>query len=210
VWHNLKAGMRYSCANPGLWTALALAGMVNLATFPLQFGLLPIFARDVFSVGAAGLGLLGAALGVGSLLGSFLMTAIGSLPRAGRLMLLGTLLWCLFLLLFALIPHYETAVVVLVLMGIAQTMSLTNMTILLLGTASSDMRGRVMGLRSLAVAPLFLGGTVAGAAAEHVGAPLTTLGCAVVGLLITLWVAPWVPRATPRAETQAAETTSRA
>lgn len=206
VWHNLLDGMRYSCANPGLWTALALAGMVNLAAFPLQFGLLPIFARDVFSVGAAGLGLLGAALGVGSLLGSFLMTAIGTLQRAGVLMLLGTFLWCLFLLIFALIPHYVTAVVVLVLMGIFQTMSLTNMTILLLGTSSSDMRGRVMGLRSLAVAPLFLGGTVAGASAASFGAPLTTVGCAIVGILITLWVAPWIPRTTQPQETRTAET----
>ncbi|MGE3537457.1 MAG: MFS transporter [Candidatus Tectimicrobiota bacterium] len=194
LWQNLLAGMRYSCSDPGLWTALALAGLVNLVAFPLQFGLLPVFARDVFSVGAAGLGLLGAALGAGSLLGSILMAYIGSVSRAGRLMLLGTLGWFALLIVFALTPDYELALGVLVLMGIAQTFSLANMTVLLLGTASSDMRGRVMGLRSLAVAPLFLGGTLAGATTASVGAPLTTIGCAVIGLALTLWVAPWVPR----------------
>jgi hypothetical protein len=66
--------------------------------------------------------------------------------------------------------------------------------VLLLGTARSEMRGRVMGLRSLAVAPLLLGGTLAGAATTWVGAPLTTLGCAVIGLLITRGVALWIPR----------------
>lgn len=194
VWHNLLAGMRYSGSDPGLWTALVLAGMVNMVAFPLQFGLLPIFAREVFSVGAAGLGLLGAALGVGSLLGSFLMTAIGTLARAGRLMLLGTFGWLLLLAVFALTPDYYAALGVLVLMGIVQTISLTNMTILLLGRTSSEMRGRVMGLRALAVAPLFPGGTLAGVAAASFGAPLTTLICAAIGVLITLWVAPWVPR----------------
>jgi hypothetical protein len=51
-----------------------------------------------------------------------------------------------------------------------------------------------MGLRALAVAPLFLGGILAGAATSRVGAPLTTMGCAVLGLLLTAGLAPWVPR----------------
>ena len=58
---------------------------------------------------------------------------------------------------------------VLVLMGIAQTLALTNMTVLL-STTTSAMRGRIMGLRSLAVAPLFLGGILAGAATSRGGA----------------------------------------
>jgi predicted MFS family arabinose efflux permease len=194
VWQNLVAGMRYSYNNPGLWTALVLAGMVNMVAFPLQFGLLPIFARDVFHVGAAGLGLLGSALGIGSLLGSLLMAGMGAVQRAGRLMLAGTIGWLVLLILFALTPAYTMALGLLVLMGVAQTFSLTNMTVLLLGTASSDMRGRVMGLRSLAVAPLFVGGTLAGAATTWIGAPLTTIACAVIGLLIVLWVAPRIPR----------------
>jgi predicted MFS family arabinose efflux permease len=196
VWQNLLDGMRYSCSHAGLWTALVLAGMVNLVAFPLQFGLMPIFARDVFHVGAAGLGLLGSALGIGSLLGSLLMAFLGAVQHAGRLMLLGTTGWLGLLIVFSLIPHYETALGVLVLMGVAQTFSLTNMTVVLLSTASGEMRGRVMGLRSLAVAPLFLGGTLAGAATTSLGAPITTILCAVLGLLIVVWVAPWAPRQT--------------
>ncbi|MBM3225381.1 MAG: MFS transporter [Candidatus Tectomicrobia bacterium] len=194
IWKNLLDGLRYSGNHPGLWTALVLAGMVNLVAFPLQFGLLPLFARDVFSVGAAGLGLLGSALGLGSLLGSFLMAYVGAVHRAGRLMLFGTTGWLVFLMVFSLTPDYYFALAILVLMGVAQTFSLTNMTVLLLGTASSEMRGRVMGLRSLAVAPLFLGGTLAGAATTHIGVALTTILCAVIGLVIVLWVAPWIPR----------------
>ena len=188
--------MRYSYSNAGLWTALVLAGTVNMVAFPLQFGLLPIFARDVFHVGAAGLGLLGSALGVGSLVGSLLMASMGAVQRAGRWMLAGTTGWLVCLIFFALTPNYALALVVLVLLGVAQTCSLTNMAVLLLSTASSDMRGRVMGLRSLAVAPLFVGGTFAGAATSRIGAPLATIACAVIGFLIVLWVAPRSPRHT--------------
>jgi predicted MFS family arabinose efflux permease len=194
LWQTLAAGLHYSRSEAGLWTALVLAGLVNLAAFPLQFGLLPVFAREVFHVGAGGLGLLGAAIGVGAVLGSCLMAWVGAMHHAGRLMLWGTTGWFALLLVFALTPAYPLALGVLVLMGMAQTYALANMTVLLLGTARSDMRGRIMGLRSLAVAPLFLGGTLAGAAATSFGAPLTTVGCAVVGLLITGGIAPWIPR----------------
>ena len=95
---------------------------------------------------------------------------------------------------------YHVALGVLVVLGIAQTISLTNMSILLLGLASGEMRGRVMGLRSLAVAPLFPGGALAGAAAGSIGAPTTTLLCGVIGLVIVLWVAPWVPWRSARQE----------
>jgi hypothetical protein len=108
-------------------------------------------------------------------------------------MLWGTLGWFGLLGVFVYTPDYVLAIGVLVLMGMAQMMALTSITVLLLGTTRSDMRGRVMGLRSLAVAPLLLGGTLAGAAATSVGAPLTTMGSAIIGRLVTGGIAPWIP-----------------
>jgi MFS family permease len=197
LWQHLVAGLRYSRTEAGLWTALVLAALVNFVAFPLQMGLLPVFTRDVFHVGAAGLGLLGTALGVGAVLGSLLIAWSGAVHHAGRLMLWGTLGWFGLLGVFACTPAYPMALGVLVLMGIAQTLALTNMTVLLLSTTTSAMRGRIMGLRALAVAPLLLGGILAGAATSRVGVPLTTLGCAVLGLLLTAGIAPWVPRRVP-------------
>ena len=117
----------------------------DFVAFPLQFGLLPVFAREVFHVGAAGLGLLGTALGVGAVLGSVLMAWSGAMHHAasscsGR-RLPARLRVCVH-------PGVPMALGVLVLMGIAaQTVALTNMTVLLLSTTSSAMRGRIMGLR---------------------------------------------------------------
>jgi len=194
IWRNICEGMRHSVQDPGLWTPLFLAGLVNLVTFPLQFNLLPVFARDVFSVGAAGLGWLGAALGAGALLGSMLMLIISNRFPADLLMLIGTVLWNAFEVVFALTPNYDWGLGILVLTGMAQTICLTNITIMLLSRTSSDMRGRIMGLRSLAVAPLFLGSMLSGAAAEEIGAPLTTIVCALIGVAGALGVAPWVLR----------------
>ena len=55
----------------------------RLVMFPMQFNLLPVFAREIFSVGVAGLGGPGAALGTGALLGSLLMVTIGTRQRTG-------------------------------------------------------------------------------------------------------------------------------
>lgn len=194
IWQNLRAGLRYSSGEAGLWTPLALAGLVNFATFPLQSNLLPVFARDVFSVGATGLGWLGASTGVGALLGSFFLIKFGSFYPPGVMMVLGTLMWSLFQLLLALTPSYEMALVVLMCAGMSQAVSLTSMTLMLLSTSSSEMRGRVMGLRSMAVAPLFLGSLLSGALAQEMGAPMATLVFSAFSAGVTLCVMPWVPR----------------
>ena len=193
IWQNLCEGLRYSRQDAGLWTSLLLAGLVNLVGLPLQSTLLPVFAREVFTVSATGLGGLGAMAGAGALLGSFIMVRVGTMQWAGRMMVWGTFAWSLMVLIFALMPTYEIALGVLCLVGIVQSFSLTNMTIMLLNTSAADMRGRIMGLRSLAVAPHFLGGLLSGAIAEHLGAPQAAIACGVVGMVVTLCVAPWVP-----------------
>lgn len=198
IWQNMREGFHYSWQESGLWTSLVLAGLVNLVGLPLQSTLLTIFAREVFSVGASGLGGLGAVAGIGALLGSFAMIKISTLQRAGQMMVWGTFAWSLLVLIFALIPNYEIALGALILVGILQTMSLTNMTIMLLNTSSPDMRGRIMGLRSLAVAPHFFGGLLAGTIAEHFGAPEAAMVCGVIGMAVTLGVAPWVPKRDPK------------
>jgi MFS family permease len=198
IWQNLRAGLHYSRREAGLWTALVLAGLVNFVGLPLQSTLLPVFAREVFSVNATGLGWLGATAGAGALFGSMAMIRLGSMQRAGQMMVWGTFAWSLLALVFAFIPRYELALPLLGVIGIVQTFSLTNMTIMLLNTSTADMRGRIMGLRSLAVAPHFLGGLLSGAVAEHFGAPQAAMVCGVVGMVVTLTVAPWVPKADTR------------
>jgi hypothetical protein len=200
IWHNLREGWRYSRQEAGLWTPLLLAGLVNLVGLPLQSTLLPVFAREVFTVSATGLGWLGAMSGSGALLGSFIMVRVGAMQWAGNMMVWGTFAWSLMVLIFALIPTYETAIGVLGLVGVVQSISLTNMTIMLLNMSSADMRGRIMGLRALAVAPHFLGGLLWGFVAEHLGAPQAAMACGAVGMVVTLSVAPWVPKyRTPQA-----------
>lgn len=125
------------------------------------------------------------------------MIKLSTLQRAGQMMVWGTFGWSLLVLIFAFIPSYEIALGVIIVIGVLQTISLTNMTIMLLNTSSAEMRGRIMGLRALAVAPHFLGGILAGGVAEHFGAPQAAIACGVIGMAVTLGIAPWVPKRDP-------------
>jgi hypothetical protein len=62
-----------------------------------------------------------------------------------------------------------------------------------LGSTAQPMRGRVMGLRTGVVIALPSGNFLAGAAAEHLGAPLAQGAYAVAGMLIMLGIVLLVP-----------------
>jgi hypothetical protein len=64
--------------------------------------ILPIFASDVFKVGAGGLGALYAAPAIGALFGSGLVLATGNIERKGAAAVIGTFLFALSLALLGL------------------------------------------------------------------------------------------------------------
>jgi MFS family permease len=74
-----------------VWTKQFIVGLLGLDLTAMLFGyyqaLLPILARDVLMVGEVGFGLLTAAPAAGAFVGTGLMLLLGSLRRAGWLML---------------------------------------------------------------------------------------------------------------------------
>ena len=64
-------------------------GMFSTAIFPLM----PVYARDVLNVGAAGYGILGVAIGCGFLTGSLTSTALGSVMGRGTAIVIFAIVW---------------------------------------------------------------------------------------------------------------------
>ena len=97
---------------------------------------------------------------------------------------------------------HRTAGPLLLVAGLAQSLSLVPMSVLLLQGAGAQFRGRVMGLRMLAIYGLPLGLMGAGALIGRIGfIAATTLLCS-TGLLLTLviatrWRADLWPRDAP-------------
>jgi predicted MFS family arabinose efflux permease len=188
-WHELKEGIAYVWNTPVLLAARWLAFLANLAAFPLTNGLLPFVAKDVYGMTQTGLGYLVAAFAGGALLGSVVLSHAGMYARLPRLMIVATMAWYALLLIFAQMPGPLTGSACLVLAGIAQSLGMVTLSIILLRAADEKFRGRVMGVRMMAIYSLPIGLMAAGAMIEWSGFRFVASLYATVGLVFTVLIA---------------------
>ena len=186
---DLREGLAYVWTTPRFLAAMSLASLVNLTAFPLSGGLLPYIAKEVYGMDQSGLGWLAASYAIGSLAGSLLMSGLGPSVRPGRVMLAATLGWFICLAAFALSPAPQAAMVALAAAGAAQSISMITVQILLLRTAEARLRGRLMGVRMLAIYPLPLGLLIAGASIPVLGYPLTVAAMLITGVVLLAAIA---------------------
>jgi MFS family permease len=187
LWRDLREGLAYLWDTPSSLAALWLAFLVNLTAYPITSGLLPYVARDIYHVDQTGLGTLIASFAFGALMGSVLIGLIGRI-RPARMMIVFAVVWYAMLLVFVRMRDPTGGSLVLICAGLAQSLSLVPMSALLLHGAGAY-RGRVMGMRMLAIYGLPLGLLGAGALIDRFGfAPTATLYCS-LGITLTLLIA---------------------
>ena len=185
----LRTAFAYVWSTPEQRAAFSMAFLVNLLAFPFFLGLLPYVARDVYAVGQAELGYLAAAFACGALAGS-LAVGTGRMPfDAGRAMIGGAITWFAAIVLFGQTSSMAAGLPLLFVSGAAQSYCMTPLAALMLRSASAEMRGRVMGLRMLAVWGLPLGLVAAGPVIQHFGYVACTLLYGAGGLAATLAIA---------------------
>jgi MFS family permease len=187
-WGDLKEGLMRVARTPELLAMMLLAFLINLTAYPVSGGLLPYAAQRVYNVDATGLGLLAASFALGGLLASITTVLTGGPRHAERSTLVCTLIWYVLLLGFAHLWTLGAGMLALFLAGFAQNIAMISMTAVLLGAAGDRFRGRVMGVRMLAVYGLPLGLIGAGFLIERVGYPLTISVSAALGLVCTLLI----------------------
>jgi hypothetical protein len=155
--------------------------------------LLPVFARDVLGVGAAGQGLLLTSQGIGALGSAFLIASLGDTLPKGRLMLAGVAAYGVLELLFSQSQWFALSLALMFLIGICHVSANALVQSIVQGNAAAEMRGRVMGVWQQLEVCFIAGGLMAGAAAAIWGAPVTVavMGatCALGALAIFLLVA---------------------
>jgi MFS family permease len=166
-----------------------LAFLVNMTAYPLTLGLLPFVARDVYHVGQTGLGSLTASFAVGSLTGSILISVIGRSIRPARMMICFSIVWYAMLVGFIYVPGIMAGRAMLVLAGLSQSLSMTPMAVMLLHGAGAKFRGRVMGVRMLAIYGLPLGLLIAGWLIPRFGFTTIATAYCVAGSLLSVGIA---------------------
>ena len=185
-WRDLREGLAYIWDSPQSLAAMWLAFLVNMTAFPLTLGLLPYVAREIYHVGQTGLGSLTASFAGGALIGSIIISFAGRAIRPARMMMIYAVLWYILLLCFVFAPGISAGRLTLLLAGAAQSLSMTPMAVMLLHGASIQFRGRVMGVRMLAVYGLPIGLLLAGILIERFGYTATATAYCLSGLLLTV------------------------
>jgi len=181
----LKDGLVHVWTTPRLLAAMWLAFLVNLTAYPVSGGLLPYVARNVYLVDERGLGFLVASFSLGALLGSIGMVVTGGPRRPERAMVVYVGAWYALLLGFGLAHGTAMGAALLFVIGIVQSVAMISLAAVLLNNAHERFRGRVMGVRQLAVYGLPLGLMASGMLIGGVGYAGTVTGYCVAGLVCT-------------------------
>ncbi len=189
LFSEIKAGLVFAWRTPRIAAFMWYAFLVNLCAFPITMGVMPYAAREIFGLDETGLGQMMASFGVGALIGSIIIAVTGGPQRRGRVIIGGILIWYALLVAFGMTDHIWVAYGLLFAIGIVQGIAMVTMSIALLEAAGPAMRGRVMGLRMLAVYGLPIGLIAAGWLVENVGYRGMVLLYGGVGVLATLAIA---------------------
>src|SRR5438876_10674957 len=157
------------------------ASLISLALFNALFGLsyitlLPVYADTYFGMGSTGYGLLSAAHGAGSMIGTLIIAMVARrMLRPGMVMLTAAVCMGLALMMFSRSPGMGLAMPMLALVGFCSTFYLTHVTTIIQQKVPDHLRGRVLSLYSLCWNLLPLGGLLAGALAAAVNARFAVL-----------------------------------
>jgi MFS family permease len=188
-WRDLKQGLTYVWNTPHLRGAMCFAFLLNLTAFPLFTGLLPYVAKEVYFSDQTTLGYMVAGASFGALLGAMVLSRIGHTVRPARTGIVFGVGWYLMLLVFAHTLHPAAGIAILVVTGISQSLGLIPMSAMLLRNSDPRYRGRVMGIRMLAIYGNLPGLLISAPLIAHIGFPPTaTIYCA-IGLVFTLLIA---------------------
>ena len=168
---NLRSGLRLAVSDPRLRGVYLVGILYAVFIYPYtQF--LPAVASDVLKIGAAGLGLLMAANGIGGVVGAFIAAATSGFRRRGVILLASGLITSTGVLLFSLSNAIWTSLACLMLAGMGGGMIMATSSAITQLIVSDEFRGRmssvqlvIWGLMPVGTLPLAAIATAAGAPA---------------------------------------------
>lgn len=180
----LRSGIRFFFSNQVLLSA------VSLDLFAVLFGgavaLLPAFADQVLHTGPEGLGFLRSAPAIGSVLMAAYLAFRPPGRGAGRTMLICVAGFGITMILFALSTHFYLSMLMLILSGMFDNISVVVRSTILQSHTPNEMRGRVAAVNSIFVGSSNeIGAFESGLAARFLGLVNAVIFGGVMTLVVT-------------------------
>ena len=184
AWTLIAEGLRYVRHSQTILGDLLITIAMNFLVFPYM-ALLPVFARDILNQGPMGLGLLGAASGIGFFVGLFVVNHIRHSISAGWIFAAGSTFMGIALIGFSASTHFTLSLFMLILAGLGQACFNIMQSSIVLLSSSDAMRSRAMGALLLAIGAGPPGRLQMGGIAEAFGAPIA-VGLTAAAAVITV------------------------
>jgi MFS family permease len=192
IGRNLLEGLRYVVTNRLLLATIYITVAMNMLLFP-YVQMVPIIARDVLRVDPILMGMLQAAEGCGALVGAILIAASVNIRYHGRIFYGGSLLALLTLFGFSMSPWYIVSFPILLVLGFGTAGFGAMQSTLAVLAAQPDMRGRALGVVSLAIGTGPLGSLLMGAMASAVHPVFAIRMNALLGIIALAVIALVLP-----------------
>ena len=173
--------------------------LTEFTVFPMVNDLMLVIARDLHGLDVDGAGVMRAVASGGALAGSIMAGSFRNTLRPGRALILLTIAWHLITLAIAPSPYYPLTLALFFVWGVFGGSAFVMLMLGLLAQTPSAFRGRVLGLRGLAIfglpAGLVLGGWLAQAfSVQTMLIVHGTMGLGMVALAYLLWPKLWSMR----------------
>lgn len=185
VKKNIEEGFQHVRENRLLLILLLFGVVPMFLALPFQ-NLLVVFADKIWDVGSKGLGLLSAAAGIGGVVGSFWVAALGDTHRRLGRMMFSMIAFGFFLFCFAFSPYFPLGLffvfVANIFVSIYSTLNSTAIQLLI----PDQVRGRISSFLMMSFSLPMLGVLPITAVAEVYGAPVAVGSASVLAVLVAL------------------------
>ena len=191
---HFREGLAFAKSDRRVWGMIVMTAAFGI--FGFQFVvMLPVFARDVLEVGASGLGIMSALVGVGAVISALALAIFSPRMQRGQVLRWSGPAFGLSIVLFAITSWYPGVLLMLALSGFWMILNNAITNSLIQGMTPDALRGRVMALWTfvfVGFAPI--GSLQVGWVAERLGAPVAVAIGGAVSLLSCAWIwFRWVP-----------------
>ena len=170
----LIEGAKYVKGHRDVLGLLVMQFAAPLFMYPFVAALLPVYAAEVYDVGAGGLGLLLATGGVGMVIGTFFLATLGNVKRKGMIIIFAIVLSVVSMVAVSLTPWLVAGLLILTAFNAAHGFFYTATNGAIQSIIPDNMRGRIAGLSMATWGGFPVTALLAGAVAEKWGVQTAT------------------------------------
>ena len=183
VFSNLAEGFKYAFSSQTIVAVIVITVFMNLLLFPYM-QMVTVVSKNILYVGPLLMGILMASDGLGALVGSTLIASRNKIVYHGRIYLYGSILSLIALMFFSMSSWYLVSLPLLLILGIGTSGFGTMQSAIVLLVSRPELRGRALGVVTLAIGAGPIGSLVVGAVSEWIGPANALLFNSIIGLVL--------------------------